>query len=63
MYSGSLHLVKQRAILTFLLESEVISILETHLLIKKTPKTITRRVHLLERLASVREHGGAFDSD
>jgi len=52
-----------KAILAFLPESEVISILDAHPLIRRTPKTITRRVHLLEHLASVREQGVAFDME
>jgi IclR family KDG regulon transcriptional repressor len=42
-----------KAILAFLPESEVQAILERHPLVRKTPKTITQRQHLLEHLASV----------
>ncbi len=50
-----------KAILAFLPEHEVDSILKEHPLIKMTPKTITQKAHLLEHLASVRERGVAFD--
>jgi IclR family KDG regulon transcriptional repressor len=52
-----------KAILAFLPESEVIAILDAQPLARRTPKTITRRTHLLEHLASVREQGVAFDME
>jgi IclR family transcriptional regulator, KDG regulon repressor len=50
-----------KAILAFLPESEINSILDGHPLIRRTPRTITRKTHLLQHLASVRERGIAFD--
>jgi IclR family transcriptional regulator, KDG regulon repressor len=50
-----------KALLAFLPEPEINAILSEQPLIKKTSKTITRKGHLLEHLASVREQGVAFD--
>jgi IclR family KDG regulon transcriptional repressor len=50
-----------KAILAFLPEPEISAILSEQPLVRKTPKTITRKGHLLEHLASVREQGVAFD--
>lgn len=50
-----------KALLAFLPESEINAILSEQSLIKKTPQTITRKAHLLEHLASVREQGVAID--
>jgi IclR family transcriptional regulator, KDG regulon repressor len=50
-----------KVLLAFLPESEINAILSEQPLIKKTPKTITRKAHLLEHLASVREQGVAID--
>jgi IclR family KDG regulon transcriptional repressor len=50
-----------KVLLAFLPESEINTILSGQPLIKKTPQTITRKAHLLEHLASVREQGVAFD--
>ena len=52
-----------KAMLAFLPESEVEAILERYPLIRRTPKTITQKKHLLEHLASVRERGIAFDME
>jgi IclR family transcriptional regulator, KDG regulon repressor len=50
-----------KALLAFLPETEINAILSEQPLIKKTPQTITRKGHLLEHLASVREQGIAID--
>jgi DNA-binding IclR family transcriptional regulator len=50
-----------KAILAFLPESEVTTLLDGYSLVKKTPKTITQKAHLREHLALVREHGVAID--
>lgn len=50
-----------KAILAFLPEDEVESILEQNPLIKMTPKTITQKARLFEHLATVREQGVVFD--
>jgi DNA-binding IclR family transcriptional regulator len=50
-----------KAILAFLPESEVNTLLDGHPLVKKTPRTITQKAHLREHLALVREHGIAID--
>ena len=50
-----------KALLAFLPETEINAILSEQPLIKKTPQTITRKGHLLEHLASVREQGVAID--
>jgi IclR family KDG regulon transcriptional repressor len=50
-----------KAILAFLPEAEVGTLLEGYPLIKKTPRTITQKAHLREHFALVREHGVAID--
>ena len=50
-----------KAILAFLPEAEVNTLLDGHPLIKKTPRTITQKAHLREHVALVREHGVAID--
>lgn len=50
-----------KVLLAFLPEPEINAILSEQSLIKKTSRTITRKGHLLEHLASVREQGVAFD--
>ena len=50
-----------KAILAFLPESEVTTLLDGYSLVKKTPKTITQKAHLCTHLALVREHGVAID--
>jgi IclR family transcriptional regulator, KDG regulon repressor len=50
-----------KAMLAFLPEGEVHSLIERQPLIKMTPKTITHKAHLLEHLAAVREQGIALD--
>jgi len=52
-----------KAMLAFLPEKEVEAILERHPMVKRTPKTITQKKHLLEHLASVRERTVAFDME
>jgi len=52
-----------KVMMAFLPESEVAAILDRHPLIKRTPRTITQKKHLLEHLASVRERGVAFDME
>jgi IclR family transcriptional regulator, KDG regulon repressor len=52
-----------KAMLAFLPESEVDRILENGPLIRRTPKTITQKRHLLEHLASVRERAVALDME
>jgi IclR family transcriptional regulator, KDG regulon repressor len=52
-----------KAMLAFLPEAEVDAILDRHPLIRRTPKTITQKKHLLEHLASVRERAVAFDME
>jgi IclR family transcriptional regulator, KDG regulon repressor len=50
-----------KAMLAYLSEDEVHSLIERQPLIKMTPRTITHKAHLLEHLASVREQGIALD--
>ncbi|HEX5483463.1 MAG TPA: IclR family transcriptional regulator [Terriglobia bacterium] len=50
-----------KAILAFLAEEEVQSILEQNPLIKMTPRTITQKARLFEHLATIREQGVVFD--
>jgi IclR family KDG regulon transcriptional repressor len=50
-----------KALLAFLPEPQISAILSEQPLVRKTSKTITRKAHLLEHLASVREHGVAID--
>jgi DNA-binding IclR family transcriptional regulator len=50
-----------KAMLAFLPENEVRAILEQYPLVKKTPRTITQKKHLLVHLASVRERAVALD--
>ncbi len=50
-----------KAILAFLPEAEVSTLLDGYPLVKKTPKTITQRAHLRGHFALVREHGVAID--
>lgn len=50
-----------KALLAFLPDEEVEVVLEKNPMVKMTSKTITQRKHLIEHLASVREHGVAFD--
>jgi IclR family transcriptional regulator, KDG regulon repressor len=50
-----------KAILAFLPEQDVDSILRQRSLLKMTPKTITQKPLLLEDLAVIRERGVAFD--
>ena len=52
-----------KAMLAFLPEVEVEAILDRHPMIKKTPRTITHKKHLLEHLASVRERAVAVDME
>jgi len=52
-----------KAMLAFLPESEVQAIIEHHPMVRRTPKTITQKKHLVEHLASVRERGVAFDME
>jgi DNA-binding IclR family transcriptional regulator len=52
-----------KAMLAFLPENEVEAILEHHPLIRRTPKTITQKKHLLEHLASIRELAVALDME
>jgi IclR family KDG regulon transcriptional repressor len=52
-----------KAMLAFLPEIEVEAILDRHPMIKKTPRTITHKKHLLEHLASVRERAVAVDME
>ncbi|HLV85929.1 MAG TPA: IclR family transcriptional regulator [Candidatus Sulfotelmatobacter sp.] len=52
-----------KAMLAFLLPSEVESILEHHPLVRRTAKTITQKRQLLEHLASVREYAVALDME
>ncbi len=52
-----------KAMLAFLPESEVEAILDSHPLIRRTPKSITQKKHLLEHLASVRERAIALDME
>ena len=49
--------------LAFLPESEVQAIIEHHPMVRRTPRTITQKKHLLEHLASVRERVVAFDME
>jgi IclR family transcriptional regulator, KDG regulon repressor len=50
-----------KAMLAFLPESEVQAILAQYPLVKKTPRTITQKKHLLVHLAAVRERAVALD--
>jgi IclR family transcriptional regulator, KDG regulon repressor len=50
-----------KAMLAFLPENELRAVLERYPLVKKTPRTITQKRHLLVHLASVRERGVALD--
>jgi DNA-binding IclR family transcriptional regulator len=52
-----------KAMLAFLPENEVEAILEHRPLIRRTPKTITQKKHLLEHLASIRERAVALDME
>jgi IclR family transcriptional regulator, KDG regulon repressor len=52
-----------KAMLAFLPENELAAALEHNPLIRRTPKTITQKKHLLEHLASVREHAVALDME
>ena len=52
-----------KAMLAFLPQNEVDSILEHHPPVRRTPKTITQRRHLLEHLGSIREHAVALDME
>jgi IclR family KDG regulon transcriptional repressor len=52
-----------KVMLAFLPESEVESIIDRHPMIRRTPKTITQKKHLLEHLASVRERSVALDME
>ena len=52
-----------KAMLAFLPESEVRSILEHNPMIRRTPKTITQQKHLLEHLSAVRERAVALDME
>jgi IclR family transcriptional regulator, KDG regulon repressor len=52
-----------KVMLAFLPESEVVSIIDRHPMIRRTPKTITQKKHLLEHLASVRERSVALDME
>jgi IclR family transcriptional regulator, KDG regulon repressor len=50
-----------KAMLAFLPENEVQAILQNNPMIRRTPKTITQKKHLLEHLTSVREKAVALD--
>ncbi len=50
-----------KVLLAFLPEPQIGAILSEQPLVRKTPRTITRKGHLLEHLASVREQAVAFD--
>jgi len=52
-----------KAMLAFLPENEVEAILEHSPLLRRTPKTITQKKHLLEHLASIRERAVALDME
>jgi IclR family KDG regulon transcriptional repressor len=52
-----------KAMLAFLPEKEVEIVLNRQPLIRRTPKTITQRKHLIEHLASVREQAVALDME
>lgn len=52
-----------KAMLAFLPEREVRSILDHNPMIRKTPKTITLQKHFLEHLAGVRERAVALDME
>jgi len=52
-----------KAMLAFLHEREVEAVLHHQPLIRRTPKTITQRKHLIEHLASVREQAVALDME
>jgi len=50
-----------KAMLAFLPQNEVDAIIASHPMVRKTPKTITQKKHLLEHLALIRERAVAFD--
>jgi IclR family transcriptional regulator, KDG regulon repressor len=50
-----------KAMIAFLPQSEIEGLLMGNPLIRRTPKTITQKKHLLEHLGTVRERGVAFD--
>jgi IclR family transcriptional regulator, KDG regulon repressor len=50
-----------KVMVAFAPPAEISAILDQRPLIRKTPKTITHKAHLLEHLASVREQGVALD--
>jgi IclR family KDG regulon transcriptional repressor len=50
-----------KAMLAFLPENELRALLEQYPLVKKTPRTITQKKHLLVHLASIRERAIALD--
>jgi len=52
-----------KAMLAFLPENEVGATLEQWPLVRRTPRTITQRKHLLEHLASIRERAVALDME
>jgi IclR family transcriptional regulator, KDG regulon repressor len=52
-----------KAMLAFLPESEIDKLFENSALIRRTPKTITQKKHLLEHLSSVRERAVALDME
>jgi IclR family transcriptional regulator, KDG regulon repressor len=52
-----------KAMLAFLPDREIETILEQNPLIRRTPKTITQKKHLLEHLAAVRERAVALDME
>lgn len=52
-----------KAMIAFLPEREVEAVLSHQPLIRRTPKTITQRKHLIEHLASVREQAIALDME
>lgn len=52
-----------KAMIAFLPQDEIEELLSGNPLIKRTPRTITQKKHLLEHLASVRERGVALDME
>lgn len=52
-----------KAMAAFLPEKELDALLDQHPLIRRTPKTITQKKHLIEHLASVRERAVALDME
>ena len=52
-----------KAMLAFLPENEIDKLFEHNPLIRRTPKTITQKKHLLEHLSSVRERAVALDME